>query len=252
MEINIDKSIGNVIFIVEGEKTEFHLLWRIFVHVLGYQMEAHKRGNKYKKYNEDKNTTSRVFVINSLESNIKFIDNDEGYIDDIFQTLRYEYELDVENAAIYYLFDRDHLSNTDVDLFRKLVVRLTNSRENKGYDEGGLLLISYPCVEAFIHNAKIDLVEELNFGEAKDLRQYLHDLHLDSRSIESENLITATKYMIKELLKHGEFDVDDLVGILIGVFDSQEKLYLDKDVYLVLSNLAIALIDLGIISSCQK
>ena len=43
-------------------------------------------------------------------------------------------DFDVDNAAIYYLFDRDNKSNTDSLFIKNMISRLVNSRDNEGYD----------------------------------------------------------------------------------------------------------------------
>ena len=45
MRINTDKQIGDILFIVEGEGTEFEILQRIFCTILHYQY-VEKRRNR--------------------------------------------------------------------------------------------------------------------------------------------------------------------------------------------------------------
>ncbi len=71
IRLNKDKSIGKVLFIVEGSKTEPYLLHRIFCDILNYQMETLLRNQRYQVYNSDANPTSKVFVINAEESYFK-------------------------------------------------------------------------------------------------------------------------------------------------------------------------------------
>jgi len=47
VKLNKDKRIGKVLFIVEGEKTEFLILRNIFTTIFDYQLETEKRNNKY-------------------------------------------------------------------------------------------------------------------------------------------------------------------------------------------------------------
>jgi hypothetical protein len=69
--LNKNKSIGKVLFIVEGGRTEPYILRKIFTTIFDYQMEMIIRDKKYTKYNSKENPTSQVFVINAEESNIK-------------------------------------------------------------------------------------------------------------------------------------------------------------------------------------
>lgn len=146
IRLNKDKSIGKVLFIVEGGKTEPYLLHRIFCNILDYQLETILRDKGYRKYNSKENATSQVFVINAEESNIKFIDRDNEFLDNLFAELIENYDFDVDNAAIYYIFDRDNQSNTDAGFIRNLLTVLVNSRDN-AYARQGMLLLSYPSFD---------------------------------------------------------------------------------------------------------
>ena len=247
MILNKDKSIGNVIFIAEGEKTEIYLLKLIFGKILGYQLESLTRRLKYKKYNERTNSTSKVFIINSEESNIKFADECDLYLDSIFAQLRYKYEFDVENSAIYFVFDRDNESNNDKALVRRLIGRLKNSRENDDYDEAGLLLLSYPCIEAYTLDNFFSNSLKDTFEKSKELKQYLHKKNINHQNINEETIIKATGLMLKKLEAHGEFNIDALLPLFSCLFEEQEALYDIKQVYRAVSTLSVALIDLGII-----
>lgn len=55
-------------------------------------------------------------MINTKESNIRDITENESYLDDLFDMLITEYNFPVDQAAIYYLFDRD--PETNIGLFR--------------------------------------------------------------------------------------------------------------------------------------
>ena len=72
MKINKDKSVGRVLFIVEGGKTEFALLRRIFCNVLGYEY-IEKRRDRATFFRNRNISTSKIAVINTEESNISDI-----------------------------------------------------------------------------------------------------------------------------------------------------------------------------------
>ena len=121
IRLNKEKSIGKVLFIVEGGKTEAYILHRIFCKILDYQMETILRDKGYHKYNSKENPTSQVFVINAEESNIKNIEKNNKYLDKLFKELIENYDFNIDNAAIYYLFDRDNKSNMDVEFIENLL-----------------------------------------------------------------------------------------------------------------------------------
>lgn len=74
-------------------------------------------------------------MINTEESNIKFIAKDNEYLNNLFIELITEYDFDVDNAAIYYVFDRDDHSNTDNEFIKSLMSSLVNSRDNPDYNK---------------------------------------------------------------------------------------------------------------------
>lgn len=246
--INKDKNIGQVVFIVEGASTEFYILHRIFTKIFDYQYEIIKRNKPYKKYNSKLNPLSRVIVINTEESNIKFIDKDNEYLNNLFEELIDEYRLDINNAAIYYIFDRDADSNTDSDFIKNLLDILKNSRDNEDYMQV-ILLLSYPCIESFTLSNfdKESYKKEFNIGS--DLKAYLHENKLNQKDINEESLFNSV-YQLHLALKEFEaddYDIDNFFETNKKVFLKQEELYLESNKYRVLSLLCIALIDLQLI-----
>ena len=61
IEINDKKSIGRVLFIVEGSKTEFAILRKIFCDILKYEY-IEKRRNRPDTFKSRNNSTSKVAV----------------------------------------------------------------------------------------------------------------------------------------------------------------------------------------------
>lgn len=132
MKLNKDKHIGRVLFIVEGSQTEFSILRRIFCNLLGYSY-IEKRRNKPTYFTSTKDRFSQVAVVNTRESNIRDISENETYLDDVFDVLREQYQFPVDQSAIYYLFDRDPKSNTDSALIEKYILSLANPYDNDDY-----------------------------------------------------------------------------------------------------------------------
>ena len=114
IELNTEKSIGRVLFIVEGSRTEFVILRKIFCDILKYEY-VEKRRNQPDTFVSRNNSHSKVAVINTKESNITDITDSEQYLDNLFEMLNDKYDFPVDQSAIYYLFDRDPKSNTDKD-----------------------------------------------------------------------------------------------------------------------------------------
>ena len=123
MKLNKNKHIGRVLFIVEGSQMEFSILRRIFCNLLGYSY-IEKRRNKPTYFCSSQDYFSQVAVVNTRESNIRDISENETYLDDVFNVLRSQYQFPVDQSAIYYLFDRDPKSKS---IFAHLLIPMTTT-----------------------------------------------------------------------------------------------------------------------------
>lgn len=249
IRLNKEKSIGKVLFIVEGGKTEPFILHRIFCNILDYQVETILRDKGYRKYNSKENPTSQVMIINAEESNIKYIAKDNKFLDNLFVELIENYDFDVDNAAIYYLFDRDNQSNSDDEFIRGLLSTLVNARDNKGYDRQGLLLLSYLSIEAFTLSNFADNSFERKYKIGSDLKQDLHDSKYNQSRISEESLLKAVEELLKALTQIGicELNIDEFEECNRTIFEFEEMEYNKEGVYRALSLLCISLMDLGLL-----
>ncbi len=102
MKINEDKSIGTVIFIVEGQHFEFSVINRIFQQIFNYEYHEKRRG-KSSYLNKGKNPTSKVFVLNAESSNLDSLYNEE-YLDQIYEELSNEFHINIDDSAIFFSF----------------------------------------------------------------------------------------------------------------------------------------------------
>lgn len=249
MKINKSKSIGRVLFIVEGGRFEFSLLRHIFCNVLGYEYIEKRRDNAnfFKSRNVN---TSKIAVINTEESNISDICDENSYLDNVFEMLISEYSFPVDKSAIYYLFDRDPMSNCDVELIKKLVLNLTNPYENNKGLRGGLLLLSYPSLESYNISSFIDDAHLIEIGIGKDAKAFAasNNSIIQINKITEVTLEKAAYEMIK-YFKNEEinFDIDDFGTANFGVFTRQENNYKMNSKYRLLSLLSLAFLQLGII-----
>ena len=250
INLNKNKNIGKVLFIVEGESTEFYILSKIFNKIFDYQYETIKRKKPYEVYNSKIDPLSRAFVINTENSSIKSIQKNKDFLDNLFKQLIEDYDFNVDNAAIYYLFDRDRDSNTDISFIKYLLNVLKNSRENDNYNEQGLFLLSYPSLESFIFSNFVDnsFIQEIKNGD--ELKQYLNNCKINQSKINEKSLINATNEMIKAFncLNILDYDLDDFGSTNNEIFIKQECHFNSNGKYRLLSLLCIALLDLGLIS----
>ncbi len=248
MRLNKEKRIGRVLFIVEGSRMEFSLLKRIFCNLLGYSY-IEKRRNRPDYFKSDKDRFSQVAVINTRESNIKDISENEAYLDDVFEVLSQQYQFPVDQSAIYYLFDRDPLSNTDANLIEQYIFLLANPYENENGYKAGQLLLSYPSVESYtISNFKNNL-HLIRFNLGQDAKTYVGDnTDIQLNKISDNTLIKAAEEFLKYLSEEEiEFDIDEFAPASHAVFTKQEAAYLQGEGFRLFSMLTLAFLQLGIL-----
>lgn len=259
-ELKKGKRIGEVLFIVEGPRTEPLLIYRVFTKIFGYQMDRLYRDGKYKVFKRTNDPFSKVTVINTKSSNICSIDKDDEYLTNVFNVLNEEYNLDIDNAAVYYLFDRDPESNTDQKFIESALQKLASAREtNLDWGRQGMLLLSYPCVESFVAMNLVDNSirycwnKQIALGNA--LKNALNDEKLLPNKIDENTLLHCVEELLRGMATVGvDTAPDSLLNSLEDFSDNNKKVYdweetqfAQKGQYGLLSLFAIALLDLGMI-----
>ena len=251
LKINFKRNIGSVLIVVEGASYEFDLLKQIFRKILHYNyIEKSRNQQNFKNYDEfvmKGNENSHVIVINAKNSNLSSIKKDENYLNEIYKQLYLEYGIDVKNINIYFIWDRDNESNPS-DVTEDLLSRLGNSIENKNGEMNGLLLLSYPCIEAFTIS---NFDKQTTSLKEKDLKKYVKDNDYKINKMNRYTLLDATVMMNKGLLECGitEYDLDDFSKTSLKVFNAQELFLRSKKYYNLLSLISIMLLDLNIITT---
>lgn len=248
MKLNKEKHIGRVLFIVEGSQTEFSILRRIFCNLLGYSY-IEKRRNKPTYFTSTQDRFSQVAVINTRESNIRDISENETYLDDVFDVLREQYQFPVDQSAIYYLFDRDPKSNTDSVLIEKYILSLANPYDNDDGYKAGQLLLSYPSIESYIISNFKDETSLLRFQLGKDAKTYIGaNTDIQINKISEETLMKAAFEFLRYLKSEQIFfDIDEFSEASYAVFTKQEAEYLSGAGFRVFSMLTLAFLQMGII-----
>ena len=250
LKINFKRNIGTVLIIVEGASYEFNLLKQIFKNVLHYNyIEKSRNQYKFKKYDEfvmKGNENSKVIVINAKNSNLSSIKKDKDYLNDIYKNLYLEYGIDIKNINVYFIWDRDNQSNPE-RVTRDLLGRLGNSIENKNGEMNGLLLLSYPCVEAFVIS---NFDKNINNLQLANLKMYVKNKDYSISKINKHTLLKATIMMNKLLLKLGieQYDLDNFAPISLKIFSKEEVIYKQRKCYSLLSLISVMLLDLNIIT----
>ncbi|NLM59248.1 MAG: hypothetical protein GX194_09065 [Clostridium sp.] len=221
----------------------------MFCDVLGYEY-IEKRRNNAKFFKNKNKSTSKVAVINTEGSNISSICDNNDYLDRIFEILISEYNFPVDNAAIYYIFDRDAKSNLNKQLIEKLIGQLKNAYENDNGERGGVLLLSYPSIEAYIVSNFIDDTYLMKFEIGDKVKEYITTQNkiIQLNKITAETIEKAANEMMK-YFKSEEIDfcIDNIGQMNEEVFKRQETEYNKQKAYNLVSLLSIVFIDLGII-----
>ncbi len=247
MKLNREKHIGRVLFIVEGSRTEFAILRRFFCNLLGYSY-IEKRRNRPDYFTSSQDQFSQVAVINTRESNIRDISENETYLDDLFDVLREKYQFSVDQSAIYYLFDRDPESNTDSALIENYISVLANPYDNEDGYKAGQLLLSYPSIESYtISNFKD--VNLLRFSLGKDAKAYIGtNTDIQLNKISDETVVKVARAFLDYLeSEHLEFDIDDFSSASHAIFTKQEAEYLAGEGFRLFSMLTLAFLQMGVL-----
>ncbi len=252
INLNINKNIGKVIYIVEGERREINLLSKIFKDILKYNeiITRTRSGKMSFTYINTQNENSKIAIINSETSNISSIEKTEFIEEQIKNIKQYDLEFSYEDAAIFYIFDCDRL-NDEVktrDLIKKFVNSREPSKENEFDSIGGMLLLSYPAIETFIiSNFEKNMHrfnERFDFNTQK-LKKYINDNKYDDSKLSKDTVVNAFYEMIESLNKISinKIDLDNTGEFNEKVFDFEIN---NKKQYM-LSLLLISFIDLGIV-----
>lgn len=251
MRVNRDKRIGRVLFVVEGSKTEFVVLRRIFCNIFGYSYYARKR-TEADFFVKENDPYSKVAVINTRESNIRDISENEDFLDEVMDMLRNKYHFPVDQAAVYYLFDRDPDSNKDTALIRQYIDTLKNPYDNDNYYKAGQLLLSYPCIESYMFSCFKDCSYDIRFSIGADLKRHMgQNKEIQINKFSEETLIHATREFIDYLSSEGvvDIDLDDFSTTSATVFDKQESYFNNGEGFRLFSMLTLAFLQLGIIET---
>ena len=247
MKLNKEKRIGRILFVVEGSQTEFSILKRIFSNILGYTY-IEKRRNKLTYFTNGKDRYSQVAIINTKESNIKDISENEDYLDEVFETLRERYHFPVDQSAIYYLFDRDPKSNTNTELIEKYILSLANPYDNEDF-KAGQLLLSYPSVESYIVSNFKDDTSDMCFSLGREIKTYIgKNTDIQINKISEETIIKAADEFLRYLSDEQiAFDIDNFSNASHNIFNKQEIEYLSGRGFKLFSMLTLAFLQMGII-----
>lgn len=248
-KIDHSRNIGTVLFVVEGGNenggAELRLIKKIFTDILGFEMNELRRGtDEFIGYQGS--SGSRVIGMNLPKNQIHKISDED--LDVLYQKIRDDLHLKPENYPLFFIYDRDYKSYKHNQL-RKYVNRFTDPYSNDEGDRGQLLL-SYPSVEAFIMSCFKDNTFQEKHELGTELKVINKALKYDIEHIQSDSdLIHAVDEMNAACAEFecSDYDIDNLSEFLIKMYDKQQQYYVENAAFSVLSQISMALLELGII-----
>ncbi len=245
LRINKEKVIGQVVVVVEGEEDEFKLLKHIFTKILGYSYIQMKR-NKVMQHTF-KNNQNTVIVANTKSSSISSIMEDKDYKDKLYNLLKKEYNKTLKNTFIYILWDRDKDTNKDSNYIKALET-YANSMDND-YEMNGLLLISYPCLEAYNLSNFDKKLWKRDFKTSFDAKKTFHMSLNSIKDINEKTILLAVYNMHHSMLEYGinNYDPSNFKRINKRIFRLENEYFKHNKMFNALSLISIMLVDLGII-----
>ncbi len=244
-KVNKEKNIGNVIFILEGSKTEFNVLETIFVKYLGYEMVKLKRGAGGYVF-KGKNPYSKIIALN-FQGNHLYEMNDEE-LNQLFYKMSSELGLKPEALPIYYIYDRD-VKSYDESQVRDYVAKYSHPYDNADGSQG-MLLLSYPAFESFIISCFGDDIYRTAIETGHELKRYMANEGVNQQMIRNDEEILKAleeidKYIISKRLE--AYDIDEFGKTSLEVYDSQQEFYVENGAFQLLSLFGVVLLDLGIV-----
>lgn len=248
LKINKNKTIGKVIIVVEGQSEEFKLLKHIFVNVLNYNYISIRRGKKeIERFISRENDNCTIIIVNTSSSSIKTIMEDTNYKDKLYELVKKEYNESLKNIPVYIIWDRDNLSNTKKDILKN--INTFSSALDNEYDMNGLLLLSYPCVEAYELSNFDNQLWKKTFENSLSAKTKMKSIIPSIHDINEKTLLRAVANMNKTLNMYRvtQYDPSYFKDINLKVFSFEEKKYHLEKLYDALSLISIMFLDLGII-----
>lgn len=159
----------------------------------------------------------------------------------------------MDNAAKFYIFDRDPESNTDDKLIAHFIDELTNPYDDQSeFGNGGMLILSYPAIESYVLSNFIKnsyCLEKKLGSEVKTLmgeERYRKSVQFNKFS--EATLLFACKEFINYLKENSIlYDIENYKNVNKSVFEIQENYFNLNKTYRLISLLSCAFLQLGII-----
>lgn len=253
LKINKNKTIGEIVVVVEGESEEFKLMKHIFTNVLDYNYIPIKRNKVMRdEFRSKTNPNSTIIVANTSTSNIKTIMEDKDYQDKLYELLRTDYKRSLKNTPIYIIWDRDYESNEEKIVLRALDT-FKNSMDND-FEMNGILLLNYPCIESYeISNFDKQLYKK-TFKSSKEAKDLYKEKRYSLSNVDETTIFNAIGNMHRSMNNIGisNYDPYDFHRTNKKIFDYEKSSYDSVCKIPALSLLSVMLVDLKIIYEEDK
>ncbi len=249
LKIDKNKSIGEVIIIVEGESDEFSILKHIFTNILDYNYIPIKRNKcELDRYQSKSKKNSVVTVLNTSSSSIKTMLEDLEYEERIFDFIKQKCGRVPRYARTYILWDRDYNTN-DKEVVERALNTFSNSLENPGYGMNGILLLSYPCLECFYNSNFDKQFYRKSFCTSDEAKKSWKMSKYSISNINERTLLLAVCNMHQIFKGYNIFNYDpsDFAYYNKRIYYKQEDEFEINHCYKALSLIAFMLIDLDLI-----
>lgn len=248
--INKNKNVGNVILVLEGSVTEFDLLQKIFVDILGYQFEELRRTNTTGFVLHGHNPHSRVVGVNFNGNHLFSINPEEKH--QLFYRIYTELGIKPENTPIYFIYDRD-VKSYELDEVRTYIEKYQDPYGTESGDQGQLLL-SYPALESYTVSCFREETHQLFYALGRDLKRYAAQNSYTIQMLRSEEqLLHSVLEMDSALSVYGinDYILDNLGKTLLELYDGEQQMYLSSQKFGLISTLSFVLLELGIIEEAE-
>lgn len=250
MKINIQKRIGEVVIVTEGDNPEFEIIKGIFHDFLEYNIILKKRNNKDIVEFQGHDVDSRIILLNAPTNNINSLQDINEFYDFLYNEVSKKFDLDLINDATYIIFDRDRKNNR-YGVVKKLINVFTES-QNDSEEQNGLLLLSYPSIEAFQISMFEDNSFNNTFGLGNEAKEYVKAKAYELNCFNEDTIKHSTNEFLKYLFKEKIINCENEVVYCMGdigqaILEKQTKKMQKNQVYNCVSQLVQILLDLGIV-----
>ncbi len=135
-------------------------------------------------------------------------------------------------------------------MIKNLICSLKNARDNDNNMRGGMLILSYPSIEAYEVSNFVDQSYRKCVKLGSELKEYINS-HAKEMSMNkiSETTILHAATELKNIFQEKNIDInlDNFSETNYAVFTDQEQHYREKENFWILSMLSCVLLDLGIL-----